>query len=243
VTMSAYVRPTDGRIVYANMFEDVIREFHCDGCPHHNGLRPYPARPLQNDTILPSDCALDRSTVQFLVSPSGLVMYSCMGTDTWRDNGGQHTYVEAGDRLVHLGYTDLALTATRVIDLRTGTGPAITGLPTGSTYAVRAVPPDKFWLARSTGDAAIVEELWEVSREGLATLVGEYGVPTQATPVRPRGRLDKTGSFFQIARGRSPDEEVILRRDISGKSEIVYTESSNPLVRMNVNVSGLITGP
>jgi hypothetical protein len=47
VTMSAYVRPTDGRIVYANMFEDVIREFHCDGCPHHNGLRPYPARPLQ----------------------------------------------------------------------------------------------------------------------------------------------------------------------------------------------------
>ena len=30
---SAIVRPTDGRLLYMNHFENLIREFHCDGCP------------------------------------------------------------------------------------------------------------------------------------------------------------------------------------------------------------------
>ena len=244
--LGTYVRPTDGRVVYTNTFEEFVREFHCDSCPYDTS-KPYPTSPLTNDRLLPNDCKLDDVRPKFLVSPEGFVFFYCVDSKSWRDNGGQHVYMGetgdsgGGDPLVHLGYANLALTKTRVIDLASGIGPAITGLPVRRTNAVRAVSPDKFWLV--LGDDPINQELWEIDRAGAAKRLAQYATPTDDTaPVGPRGRLDKTGAFFQLARRMGdPLEDLILRRDIFGKSERVYSEITSPLVR--IHGSGLITGP
>jgi hypothetical protein len=202
---------------------------------------------LNNDKVLPNDCKLDDVRPRFLVSPDGFVLFQCVDSKSWRDNGGQHVYLgESGDAsadpLVHLGYGNLALTATRVIDLASGTGPTITGLPPATTHAVRAVSPDKFWLVRGGSDPLALE-LWEIDRTGKAQRVGQYANPTDdSAPVTPEGRLDKTGALLQLARRTGdPLEDVILRRDVAGKCETVYTESTKPLVR--IHISGLVTGP
>lgn len=44
----------DGTLLYVNTFEDVLREFSCDGCPTWTASDPYPSDPLVNDTVLPT---------------------------------------------------------------------------------------------------------------------------------------------------------------------------------------------
>ena len=65
--------------------------------------------------------------------------------------------------------------------------------------------------------------------------------PIYATRLSQMGRLDKSGAFFQIGRGQGDFEDIIVRRDMQGGSEVVYTETTTPLVK--IHISGLITGP
>jgi len=72
---SAIVKPGEGRLVYRNVFEDHIREFHCDGCPDWTPEDPYPESVLSNDTILPSppcDPGMGGGLL-FMMSPGGVI--------------------------------------------------------------------------------------------------------------------------------------------------------------------------
>ena len=240
----SYIRPTDGRLLYRHLREPSIREFHMDGCLRVAGAandRSVSA-PTANDHLFWGVCPGGPSPDEFLISPEGFFLLHCMDGSGWRDIGGEHVYHEnGGDALLHLGYGNLALTATRVIDLSTGAGPLIVR-PAGAIYAIRAVPPDKFWIVlRLNADAS--QALFEVHRDGSVTQLGTFPTPPTGTVVGTNGRLDKNGALYQFTRRRSNTtveyEYVVMRRDIEGRFEFVYEEGSKPFVRAGT----LITGP
>ena len=239
---NSYIRPTDGRLLYRCQHEPGPRELHMDGCLYVAGAandQPRP-EPSENDPLLLGACPGGTSPAKFLVSPEGFFMLNC-ADNTWRDIGGAHVYLEPGDPLLHIGYGNLALTTTRVIDLATGAG-LLYARPAGIIYAIRAVPPDKFWIAlRLNADAS--QALLEVDRGGAVRQLGTFPTPPSGIVVGSTGRLDKSGALYQITARRTDTmvEDIIIRRDIGGTFEVVYEESSDPLVR--VDGSQLVTGP
>lgn len=250
---SARIRPTDGRLLYSNVFEDALREFHCDGCLHTGG--PYPLLPLANDPVLPTPPCVPASLGSlggFLVSPTGTVLHACRSggvpdTTTWYDRSGAVVYTDADNPLRHLGYGDLALAERSVVHLATSVSRPLVGLPENRTiHTVRAKPPDRFLLvleAEHPTDDGSSQELWEVDGGGKATRLGAFPpLPTEATQVSAHtSKLDGCGALFQFGGGVGGFEDVIVRREISGSSEVVYTEAADPTVK--IRVSSLLTGP
>ncbi|WP_437632017.1 hypothetical protein [Sorangium sp. So ce854] len=245
---SARIRPTDGRLLYTNVFEDLLREFHCDDCPSRGNA--YPEAPLDNDPVLPTPRCADGLAPRdgFLVSPTGAVLYRCSSdTATWYDERGRVAHADPEDPLLHLGHGDLALAARSVVHLATSTSTPITGLPGGRLlHTVRARAPDRFLLVleaeRPTEDGGS-QELWEVDGDGVAARLGAFPpLPAGAVHVSAStSKLDGCGALLQFGGGIGLLEDVIVRRDIGGASEVVYTEATEPLVK--IHVSALVTGP
>jgi hypothetical protein len=169
---------------------------------------------------------------------------------TWHDSSGNVVYQDPSDTLVHLGFGGLALTETAVVNLSTQSVVPIVGLPEYPVLARRAVAPDAFWLLvdPSPGwidNTAYVDwpsELWRVDASGVAVLEGVYPpLPTKLW--KPWSiQLDACGALLEIRSG--PEETVvdkIVRRELNGASEIVYTESTKPAVQLHI--SYLVTGP
>ncbi|WP_438024275.1 hypothetical protein [Sorangium sp. So ce233] len=245
---SARIRPSDGRLLYTNVFEDLLREFRCDDCPFRGN--DYPAAPLDNDPVLHTPPCADglAPLTGFLVSPAGAVLYRCRSDDaTWYDESGRVAYADPEDPLLHLGHGDLALAARSVVHLATSTSLPITGLPGDRLlHTVRARAPDSFLLVleseRPTDDGSS-QELWQVDGDGAATRLGAFPpLPPGAVHVSAyTSKLDGCGALLQFGGGTGVLEDVIVRRHIGGVSEVVYTEAADPLVK--IHVSSLFTGP
>ncbi|KYF96700.1 hypothetical protein BE17_31850 [Sorangium cellulosum] len=245
---SARIRSTDGRLLYTNVFEDLLREFRCDDCPFRGG--DYPAAPLDNDTVLrtpPCTQGLDPLS-GFLVSPAGAVLHRCRSdAATWYDESGRVAYADPEDPLLHLGYGDLALAARSVVRLATSASLPIAGLPEDRLlHTVRARAPDSFLLVLESEhptDDGGSQELWEVDGDGAATRLGAFPpLPAGAMQVSAyTSKLDGCGALLQFGGGPGVLEDVIVRRHIDGASEVVYTEATAPLVK--IHVSALVTGP
>jgi hypothetical protein len=170
-----------------------------------------------------------------------MVMFYCSNTRTWRDNGGQHVYVEpTGDSLRYLGYDNLAINSQpmRVLDLATGTGPVVSGLPAAPILALRAVPPDMFW-AIVTDSATQTQELWEIARSGATQRLGQYAKATDGS-ILSQASLDKTGALFSLSLLSSGTAKGIVRRDLQGSFDLVYDASKNRILSAD---GRLITGP
>jgi hypothetical protein len=236
---SAQIRPTDGRLIYTNTFEELIREFHCDLCPYLQG-NAYPEHPLANDTVVPTDCELSQGRVAFLVSPTGVIVYYCPGAREWRDLSHKFIHSDDGsDPLLHLGYQNMALKQKAVVDLGLRSATPIKGLPNGPWDAIRAEPSGSFIVAiRSTETP---ESLWGIDKSGEATLRGQYPPLPASTSLPSQGQLEPGGALVQFAEGPGVFEDVIVRRTIDGRSDVVYSDARGPLVK--IHISGLITGP
>lgn len=241
---TAQIRPTDGRLLYTNTFEDVLREFHCDGCPYSG---QYPDNPLDDDPVLPTaPCSGQSQVWAFLLSPEGGRLHRCYQSLDWYDESGQLAYSDPDDDLVHLGYGDLALTTARVVHLAAGDWSPITGLPDRPVLTVRAEAPDRFLLALVAEDPGPDQsgaELWSVDGTGAATLEGVYP-PLPAGAKWPKlysSKLDGCRTLLHFASGPEVFQDIIVRRELSGASETVYDEAADPLVK--IHISALVTGP
>jgi hypothetical protein len=243
---SATIRPSDGRLLYLNALEGKVREYHCDSCNYARGSQ-YPSSVLLNDTVVTTSCPSPGDRVSaFHISAEGTVLHECLSS--WRklwNSSGAVVYDGSVDPLVALGGSGWALTESRVVQLTSGTGTVFTGLPdaraSGSTWsAVRWNSPDGFYVAVShSGGGA---ELWRVSTTGVGTKMGDYPAPPQDASLVFGARLDAAGRLFQFARDRTNSATgLIVRREIGKSSEVVYTEATNPLVR--ISISSLVTGP
>ena len=171
----ATIRPTDGRILYTNTFENIVREFHCDGCTYDG---TYPQKPLLNDTIVAPSCGSDNFySLQFKVAPDGLLLHTCTDNPlVWYDEAGNIAYDNGEDKLLHLGYGGRALTMSRIVELATMSSVNVTGLPDAPIVTVRASFPDGFWVVLAMNDQGQdgVQELWQIDAMGIATLVRAY---------------------------------------------------------------------
>lgn len=239
----AKIRPTDGRLLYTNTFEDELREFHCDDCPYAGA---YPNAPLANDPVIQTPPCTGTSFYSFLVAPSGGLFYTCNQT-TWYDGTGAVAYTATSSDLpLHLGFGDLLLTKQHVVHLKTLAATPITGLPERTIDTVRAVQPDSFLVvlaaAQSASDGSS-QELWQIDAGGAATMLGTFPpLPPGAKSVAAyTSKLDVHGGLLQFGSGPAVFQDIIVRRDISGGSAVVYDEANDPLVK--IHISSLVTGP
>jgi hypothetical protein len=235
--------------LYKDVFAEEIREFHCDDCPYLGAnANAYPSNGPANDPVVPAPCALGL-TGAFLIDPEGSLFFQC-GAE-WMDEGGRVVYSSGDSALAHLGYGGLALTrgtigwyeVSGVVDLGTGETAPVVGLPDGNVYARRAVSPDRFLVFFVPEDASSldVSQLWEIAPDGSATHRGDYPpFPTEVGPA-PGAMLLPDGVLFQMANGPRIVHDAIVRREIGGVSEVVYTEANDPHVK--IHISGLLTGP
>lgn len=237
---TAMVRPTDGRLLYTNIFEDVLREYHCDVCTF-TGAGAYPANVLANDTVVPTPCPGTSDLTGFLVSVDGEVLHRCSTTSAvWRDSSGAAVHTNLNnDSLLALGTAGLAFSATRIVDWKTMTQTMIVGLPPSpDILAVRWAAPDAFFVAI----AGASDELWRVSTSGVATRVGAYGALPPNTARSFGARLDGSGRLFHEGRDTTQTfTDIVVQREVGAPSVVVYTETTNPLVKLHI--SSLVTGP
>ena len=124
-----------------------------------------------------------------------------------------------------------------------GTTSAITGLPSGagtSILARRWSEPDGFFIALRTSGGT--RELWRVATSGAATKVGTYPAPPSTVTLTANARLDRAGRLFSFGTDNTTSFiDVIVRSEVGATTDVVYSEASNPLVK--IHGSSLVTGP
>jgi hypothetical protein len=242
----AVIRPTDGRLLYVNTFEDLLREFHCDACPYAG---TYPSWSLVPDVVVPTPCPVGGGRLgRFRVSADGTVLHACTSTNgLWRDARGDPVYDGTIDELVVVGAGGWLLTRTRVVSLDGGASASLAGLPPSPAGAgpaawlsARWSGPGGFLVAAAT---APVPSLWRVDLQGAAQRVGDYPpLPAGFDSRDHTARLDSAGRLFTQGDDTSGTFiDVIIRREVGGTADVVYTERSNPLVKLHG--SALVTGP
>ena len=226
---------TSGVLTYFNTAEGRLREFTCDDCPGWNPTDPYPSNPLANDVILPTPLCEDR-TLDFALSPDGRRMHRCPSSGGWMDPGGAQ--VLENETVVTYGWSGFVLTNDVVIDTATGERRP-TGLPAGcDVLTTRSGPETGFRVAVQCEESA---ELWFVDHAGVAIREGVYPAPPPAYRTSYEAALAGDGTLVQIAREIGESEDTIIERTIEGRSEVMYTEASEPAVK--IHGSSLVTGP
>ncbi|WP_437957535.1 hypothetical protein WME76_40490 [Sorangium sp. So ce119] len=223
-----------------------VREFVCDACPY---VGTYLNGSDANDLVLPTAPCVPYDRIEDIkVGPGGSWIHSCAGdwNKHWYDANGVMVYGDEHDMLVHLGYSNLALTQSRVVDLANASSVPIVGLPNAPLLAVRALAPDSFRVALATDQDSGAVELWQIDATGTATLIGPYPPVPAGYTVQPffphrHHALEATGALLQIGEGPMVFQDVIVRREIGGSSAVVYDEAKGPLVQ--IHISGLVTGP
>jgi hypothetical protein len=252
---SAMIRPTDGRLLYLDDQDGILREFHAESCgtPAASG---YPAQAivLANDTVVPTPmCATDGSSLgvmNFRFSPEGDLYYLCRLDQAWYDATGAKVYSDVGLDFDSVGRGKVAYIETgppMVLDLATGNLTIVTApdpFVNSQFVAVRARDAGGFWVARSPAGAGYGTDLWQVNPDGTGTKVGSYSATIPAGlagGVLWDGYLDGCNGLLQIAHEGTPvSRGVVLRRDLSGASAIAYDDTNDPFVKVDAY---LVTGP
>ncbi len=233
----------DGILIYSNFWMTIAREFVCDGCPGWKPEDPYPEAVFDNDVQI-YKCDVYPYLLKVIVGITGERLYRC-GNFWYREDGEELPLYKS---VLSYGYNDIVLStnppqlyleniATNeeiVVD-----GPVLADLDTA--LATRVGGESEFWLASKNGEDV---DLWSIEYAGEPTLEGRYPKPPDGYRVvmsRSATALDASGNLFQIGRSLDNSNDVIIYRTIDDVSEVVYTEGSNPLVRLHT--SFLITGP
>lgn len=239
----------DGRLVYVNTFEDVLREFHCDDCPTWSAGDDYPRDFLDNDPILPTP-PCDPSDIRndlraFRLSPDGRRTHQCGSSSTWYDPAGAVLFDAGTDAVMSYGWSGFVLArSTRdgfVYDTTGGTRTPVTGLPACDWATARAGETSGF---RVVLRCMAADELWRVTDAGVATLEGIY-------PPRPMGyeryrtsvELADDNTLVEFVSGPMTFEDAIVERTLAGRSDVVYTEETSPEPLVKIHISDLVTGP
>ena len=83
--------------------------------------------------------------------------------------------------------------------------------------------------------------LFHVGVDGNLSKLGIYPVAPDGYNPLNTARIDGCGALLQFASGPETFEDAIIRRDTDFNSDVVYTESYEPLIRLHI--SNLITAP
>ncbi len=203
----------------------------------------YPDDPASNDVVIPTppcDPGGD-GILNVRVGPTGRIVHQCgtPGSKWWYAEDGSKVY--QGD-LLALGNDDLI--AVQVdSSLRGGVVKLSDGVvhpwPAGRIPQAIRSHPNGFHVVLLVQSTGLPQELWEMDANGTATKLGDYpklpdgGLPNASAALTPDDTL------FQMTLLNTFD--AVARLTITGASEIIYTEKSDPHVK--VNSGSLVTGP
>lgn len=242
---SARIRPTDGRLLYMNSSENVIREFHCDrGCSA--STEEYPEDPLRNDPILPAAGCTSDQVRSFDFSPDGTLYHVCYQETVWRTEAGD---IVLDTRQALLAFHDggVALTmdtlsGLSLYNLNDPEQPPLTiANPEGRDFLAARATSGGFWLAYSSTNLNDTPARFMLTLEGSLTQLDTYGLPPEGFYANGAGVLDASGRFWQEGSGPETFQDVILRREPAAElAEVVYDEANDPLVK--IHISSLFTG-
>ena len=249
----------DGRLLYLHQFRGAPRVFRCDGdCTLAPGeVYPRDPRPELNDPSMPHPCDDEEDIVRWFHGVGG-VLYQCgihRRTGLWLDAGaapvlslppGSDPLARDVDGNTLYRERD---TSGRVFWLDADTGASV---PVGAdiegfvmtALAIRARPEGGFRIAmREPGSWATRVTLFTVDSDGVLTRVGDYPDPPEPVLSRWPGHvLDADGHLWHQGRVSFDNaSDVVVRRTFGGEAEVVYTEESDPFVKLHV--SDLVTAP
>jgi hypothetical protein len=194
---------------------------------------------LANDTILPTvACDPSSFALRFHVAPDGSYLFRC-GDSGWFDAGSNVVYDNTQGELLYLGYDNMALTASHVLDLDEDSAMPIAGLPFQTNpLTIRADPQGGFLIVLGSAAQPV---LWHVDVDGAAANHGTFPSVPDGYNLVFEYALDGCNVLYQVGHGPEVFNDVILRRPMGGETEVVYTEETDPVVKMHG--SRLITGP
>lgn len=194
----------------------------------------YPTNPFANDKKVDAPCSA--LIMGYVFSPSGKMIYQCLGLG-WFETGGASAY-KGQDTII--AYTDHKVVATveGVLDFNEMMVHPVPAL--ANAFGVRVHEAEFHYAIQP--DALKAPQLWSVDATGTTTKLGDYAAAPSGVKstgaVQPLLAPDDT----LYMSGSLAGAEVIYRRTIDGKSEVVYTEADDTVVKIDLG-SVLITGP
>jgi hypothetical protein len=242
-TDPAFVRPSDGRLIYSDRASRAVYAFHCDGCVYAGSGDPYPPDPTANDELISTPACPGPAAyfTSFTVTAASETLIKC-GNAQWYDGDGTAIGAIVGAVAPKVGHGGTALAGQAVVELATGARAPIVGPDPFTVLASRA-REDGYLVALRPDGAPDVPELWHVAFDGTATLRGTYPSAPPGQLVAIKSALDGSGRLVQFSRDASqPSRDTIIRRSVDGESEVVYDEANAPVVKLQ-STSGLFTGP
>lgn len=237
INNTSQIRPTDGRMLYQDSSDYVLRSFRCDACPYRG---QYPTLVIGNDPVIPGSCPGTTQIGAYRVSPDGEILHTCSATPlAWRNPTGAIQYQANDDRLIALGADGWILTDTRLVNPRLNITRTVVGVTPRTGIAWRWVAPGAFFMA--VNDTAGTS-LWRiVVATGMATFVGMYPPLPIGAFETSNWRLGPNGALYRLVREPITFVDAVVRCTVGGTCEVVNTEATNPLVKLSF--SSLVTGP
>lgn len=224
----------DGRLIYFDRHRN-LREFRVDPYFTSGGER-YPVNPLSNDPIVLEDpCGVGNWRGYYLLASPYEVWFHC--SDGWGSTGGRTFSHDVFEQVLAFGGEDeVLLEGTSALMIASVVSAGRTVVSTPREWRARsrvARRIDDGWLV-PMGVLGQPYELIQVSLDGTFSSLGTYSAQL-TTEIRV---LDPDGNAYTIEFERG--DEVIYRYGPDGSRERVYTEASDPIVRL-LN-SDLISG-
>lgn len=242
------LRPTDGALIYPRtnaMGGHDLLEFAPDAMTWNEDDErwEFPDDWEANDDPVDTSVCAPRGVWDAMFEPDeGRLVFHCAGTDTprgWFAEGGDPVLGD-GFELVALGAAGRKLaTATPdsdapvVID-GAGTELPVVGVDVKKALAVRA-RADGFRVVVRAASGGDDVELWQVAKDGAATLVGAFAAVPAKTKQSPapdyaRYALDADDTLHAFGRDTTSisTDTVIARPLAPSKASIVYDESDEP---------------
>ncbi|HET7543943.1 MAG TPA: hypothetical protein VFK05_28925 [Polyangiaceae bacterium] len=204
----------------------------------------YPRDPARNDPILktPPCLAEDDGPVTFLTSPDDRLIYQCPDMAWYEDGEKVIESMDASEgRLLALGYDGLVLADATFGEF------AVMKLADGQRHILDAAnaphvhdaiayrtAKDGFHVVVPSKTGNPTPELWLLTPDASASRIGTYPYPVDGiTEYEYNGVLSGKDELFEP--GYDAGNDMILVRDLSGTSKIVYTEATDPRVKMHAS--------
>ena len=244
-----------GRLYYGDYTAPIIRRFTEDPPRIESNEVRYPTNTEANDPdVTPSALLTWPFGLELQISPDGAWASTghSGGSHGWYDSSGrniphQDALAIDGDSYLRISTAHDHVLQAYAFEIHSliGLAPVVPTATIGIYHsAIARTQPDGYWAAvQIAGEDGY---LWSISKSGAARMVGPFSpIPSDVYGCYGyvNSKLDIIGRLYRLCH-RLPttlDHDVIVRQNVNGPSEIVYTEDDDPLVR--IHGGNLFTGP
>jgi hypothetical protein len=219
-------------LVYRELVTDAVFRFVPDrlsSAPY--SFDTYPRMAESNDeplSIAPCSDSGNR-LVRYMTGPDEKFVVECL--DGYYEDGAP---LDTGGNILYaLGYNQLALASGGILDLSDG---SVRPHAAGGAFVAARAYEGGFYAAFGPVSEPM---LWDVSASGDAVHLGDYP-PLDGVHLSDTSRLGPDQALYDLISG---EQEEVVRRTADGDREIIYSETTDPLVRAVPFSSTVVTGP